>query len=414
MVTLRPVTRALVPVDCEAARRISSPNYDEFQSDKEIWDLIQAIPENVLRITMAHCDVDDLANALTEGGAEALAHSGEQMQDLVESSLTKEIPNLLWVYEITSPKRPDEPQLGVGGYAATSEIRTEQTPQGSIIRNEGVRPEKAQGRANLIDATNSYIGTVNLAVKDDSGELTAVLSTTAGSRDCDYEVVDEAGNRHRIWLVTDSEPQQKLIDLLAAEPAAYVADGNHRSAAAAALGKDYFLTVFFPTGQLGLEPYNRLLPLNGVTAESFRKQVAENFEVTELTGAAIYRPDVVNKIGVYIAGKWYELTPKSNSFDPENAAESIDANIVQRHIIGKILGMSDSRDKRINYVGGNKTSEYLVERVNNGDFDLAISLAPVTMQQFVNVCDQNRFMPPKSTWFDPKVRSGLVIALLGE
>ncbi len=414
MVTLRPVTRALVPVHSQAAQRVSSPNYDEFQSDKEIWDLLQAKPENVLRITMAHCHVEDLASALTEGGEEALAHSGEQMRDLVTSPLMKELQELLWVYEITSPKRPDEPQLGVGGYAATSEIRTEQTPNGAIIRNEGVRPEKAQGRANLIDATSAYVGMVNLGVKDESGELLIALSGTASSRDCDYEVVDEADNRHRVWLVTESEEQQKLIDLLAAEPAAYVADGNHRSAAAASLGKDHFLTVFFLNSQLGLEPYNRLLSLNGVSPEVFLEQAAENFEVNELVGAATYRPDVVNKVGVYIAGKWYELLPKADSFDPDNAAESIDAEIVQRHIFDRILGMPDNRDKRINYVGGNKTSDYLVERVNNGDFDLAISLAPVTMEQFVKVCDQNRFMPPKSTWFDPKVRSGLVIAMLDE
>ncbi|QDT32413.1 DUF1015 domain-containing protein [Thalassoglobus polymorphus] len=412
MVTLHPVTRALVPVDSEAAHRISAPNYDEFQSDKEIWDLIQQKPDNVLCITMAHCHTDDLANACEEGGPEALKHSGEQMQELIKSSLSKEVQNLLWIYEITSPKRPDAPQLGVGGYAATKEIRTEETPHGTIIRNEGIRPEKANGRAQLIDATNAYIGTVNLAVKDSAGSLQTAMESISNGRDCSYEATDEAGNIHRVWLVTDAAEQKGLIDLLAAEPAAYVADGNHRSAAAAALGKDYFLTVFFPTKQLGLEPYNRLLPLNGVSAEDFLAQAAENFNVAEVADAKTYRPDSVHKLGVYLTGKWYELTPKEGSYDPENAAESIDADIVQRHIIDKILGMSDNRDKRINYVGGNKTSEYLVERVNNGDFELAISLAPVTMDQFVDVCDQNRFMPPKSTWFDPKVRSGLVIALL--
>ncbi len=412
MVTLHPVPRALVPVDSAAAHRISAPNYDEFQSDKEIWDLIQEKPDNVLRITMAHCHTDDLANACQEGGPEALKHSGEQMLNLIASPLSQEIENLLWVYEITSPKRPDAPQLGVGGYAATNEIRTEQTPDGSIIRNEGIRPEKANGRAQLIDATSAYIGTVNLAVKDSDGSLQQIMEQITTDRECSFEATDEAGNIHRVWLVTEDSEQKTLIDLLAAEPAAYVADGNHRSAAAATLGKDYFLTVFFPTKQLGLEPYNRLLPLNGVSAEGFLEQVVENFEVTTLEGQTTYRPDSIHKLGVYIAEKWYELTPKPGSYDPENAAESIDADIVQRHIIDKILGMSDNRDKRINYVGGNKTSEYLVERVNNGDFELAISLAPVTMDQFVDVCDQNRFMPPKSTWFDPKVRSGLVIALL--
>lgn len=414
MVTLRPVRRALVPVSTEAAHRISAPNYDEFQSDKEVWDLLQEKPENVLRITMAHCHVDDLSQALEEGGADALTHAGEQMQDLVGSPLTREVEGLLWVYEITSPKRPEHPQLGIGGYAASGEIRTEQTPNGCIIRNEGIRPEKAKGRANLIEATDSYIGTVNLAVKDSSGNLQKELVATTTDRSCDYEATDEADNIHRVWLVTDESEQQKFIDLLAAEPAAYVADGNHRSAAAAELGKDHFLTVFFPTERLGLEPYNRLLPLNDVVDEDFLAQLEENFTVKKLDGTKGYRPAAVHTLGVYLNNTWYELEPKTGAYDPDNAAESIDADIVQRHIIEKILGMADARDKRINYVGGNKSSAYLEERVNSGDFDLAISLAPVTMDQFVEVCDQNRFMPPKSTWFDPKVRSGLVIALLKE
>ena len=414
MVTLRPVKRALIPVDSTAAHRVSAPNYDEFQSDKEVWDLLQAKPDNVLRITMAHCHVDDLAHAFEEGGPESLAHSGEQMRELIESPLTREVQGLIWVYEITSPKRPTQPQLGVGGFAATAEIRTEQSPHGPIIRNEGIRPEKAEGRANLIQATHSYIGTVNLAVKDTSGALLNLLEQTASSRDCDYEAIDEAGNTHRVWLITDEEHQSQLIKLLAAEPAAYVADGNHRSAAAAALGKEHFLTVFFPTSRLGLEPYNRLLPLNDVSLDSFLEQAAANFEVQEIDASAPYRPDSIHKIGLYLGKKWYELTPRPGAFDADNAAEAIDSDIVQRHLIDGILGMADARDKRINYVGGNKDAQYLMDRVDSGDYDLAISLAPVTMDQFVDVCDQNRFMPPKSTWFDPKVRSGLVIALLDE
>ena len=414
MVTLRPVSRALVPVNSEAAARVSAPNYDEFQSDREVWDLLQERPDNVLRVTMAHCHVDSLDNALEEGGPEALAHSAKQMQELRSNSLMKTVDNLLWVYEITSPKRPGQPQLGVGGYAASEEIRTDETPNGTIIRNEGIRPEKAQGRANLIEATDSYIGTVNLAVKDDSGELLSTLRATTTSRDCDFDAVDEADNNHRVWLVTDSAEQQKFIDLLAAEPAAYVADGNHRSAAAAQLGKESFLTVFFPTSRLGLEPYNRLLPLNEIMPEGFLELAAEKFEIEPLKLVETYRPPKVNEIGLYLGGWWYRLVPKPGTFDPENAAEAIDSDIVQRHIIDGILGMPDARDKRINYVGGNKSTEYLVDRVKSGDYDLAISLAPVTMQQFVDVCDQNRFMPPKSTWFDPKVRSGLVIALLDD
>lgn len=412
MVSLHPVPRALVPVDSDAASRVSAPNYDEFQSDKEVWDLLQSRPENVLRITMSHCHVDDLTQAPAEGGAEALVHAREQMQELCNSPLMRSVEKLLWVYEISSPKRPESPQLGVGGFGFTNEIRTDQTPGGCIIRNEGIRPEKAEGRANLIQATDAYIGTVNLAVKDEAGELMALLEKVTFNLCFDYETFDEGGNRHRVWLVTDSSLQQQLIELLAAEPAAYVADGNHRSAAAAALGKEHFLTVFFPTRRLGLEPYNRLLPLNGISAEQFLERAAEHFDIRPLARESAYRPEEIHQIGVYLDQTWYQLLPKPGSFDAENAAEVIDADIVQRHIIAGILGMPDARDKRINYVGGNKSAEYLVERVDSGEFDLAISLAPVTMEQFVAVCDQHRFMPPKSTWFDPKVRSGLVIALL--
>lgn len=413
MITLRPIARALVPVDSAAAYRVSAPNYDEFQSDKEVWDLLQQRPDNVLQITMPHCHVEHAEEILEDGCDAALAHARERMKVFEDFPLMTEVRNVLWVYEITSPKRPHAPQLGVGGFGLTAEIRTEKTPAGSIIRNEGIRPEKAEGRAQLLKATQADFGTVNLAVRDRQGKLLQTLTAITQSRSCDFETLDEDRNRHRSWLIKEAGPQKQLMSLLAEEPAAYVADGNHRSAAAAALGLEHFLTVFFPTSRLGLEPYNRLLPLNGVAPAEFLRRLEPHFSITRLGRIEPYRPSAVHEIGLYLEGEWYELRPLPGSYNPENAAESIDADIIQRHIIDGILGMPDARDKRINYVGGNKNARYLVTRVDQGDFDLALSLAPVTMDQFVEVCEQNLFMPPKSTWFDPKIRSGLVIALLG-
>jgi uncharacterized protein (DUF1015 family) len=412
MITLRPVRRALVPIDSAAAHKVSAPNYDEFQSDLEVWNLLQERPENVLQITMPHCHVARADDILEDGSAEALAHASSQMKVFEKSPLMREMRDVLWVYEITSPKRPSSPQLGVGGFGLTSEIRTETTPQGSIIRNEGIRPEKAEGRAQLLKATHADFGTVNLAVRDQQGRLLQSLTEITTSRPCDFETLDEDQNRHRSWMISDEATSSRLIALLAEEPAAYVADGNHRSAAAAALGMDHFLTVFFPTRRLGLEPYNRLLPLNGLSPAEFLKQLEANFTIRKLGRVDPYRPAAVHQIGLYLGGEWYELTPGPGSYNPDNAAESIDADIIQRHMIDSILGMKDARDKRINYVGGNKNAAYLVSRVDSGDYDLALSVAPVTMEQFIDVCEQNLFMPPKSTWFDPKIRSGLVIALL--
>lgn len=412
MPSLTPVQRALVPVDSAHAQAISAQNYDEFQSDQEVWDILQQQPRSLLRVTMPHCHVSDLAQAPPEGGALALAHAAQQMQQLAADSGMKTLNNLLWVYEITSPKRPHAPQLGIGGNGSTSEIRTEQNPTGTIIRNEGIRPEKAQGRADLLEAISADTGFVNLAVQDRSGQLLSALEAVASARPSDLEVLDEGENRHRVWFLTTPAEQAPFIDLLAREPAAYVADGNHRSAAAAQLGHPHFLTVFFPVNRLGLEPYNRLLPLNGLSPTDLLHQLSANFTVQSMGSLTGFRPKTIHQIGLYLQGEWYLLQPKAASFNPNDAAEAIDADIVQRHIISGVLGMTDARDKRINYVGGNKESAYLKDRVDSGEYSCAISLAPVTMRQFVEVCEQNKFMPPKSTWFDPKIRTGLVISLL--
>lgn len=414
MVTIQPVRRALVPRDSDAANRLTAPNYDEFQSDREVWDLLQQRPECVLRITMAHCHVPTADAILPDGGPAAMEHAVAEMADLTDSPLTRAVTDILWVYEVVAPRRPELRQVGLGGFGRTEEIRTDAQPGGSIIRNEGIHPDKAEGRARLITATNAYIGTVNCAVRDTSGKFTAALERTADARPCDFEATDEAGNRHRAWLIADPQQIAQFQALLAAEPAAYVADGNHRSAAAAKLGKEHFLAVFFPTGRMHLEPYNRLLPALGQSAETLLAKLSTNFNIEALGPLPEFRPSAIHEIGLYIAGNWHRLRPKPGLFDPDHAADSIDAAIVHTHIIQDVLGIADARDKRINYVGGNKDSKYLKARVDAGDYDLALSLAPVTMQQFGDVCDQNQFMPPKSTWFDPKIRSGMVVAVLDQ
>ncbi|MCA9077308.1 MAG: DUF1015 domain-containing protein [Planctomycetaceae bacterium] len=412
MVSISAVPRALVPVDSHAADQISAPNYDEFQSDQEVYDLLQSRPECVLRVTMAHCAVDDFQDCLKDGSPEALGKASSHMEELIASSHTRIAQNVLWVYEVVSPKRPNVRQLGLGGLARTQEIRTEQNPTGVIIRNEGIRPEKAEGRAKLIQSTNAYIGTVNCAVQDSRRRLTTALESYTEEFDPSFKTIDEAGNTHRVWLVDDGETSEDFRSLLADEPFAYVADGNHRSAAAAALGHDHFLAVFFTTQRMRLEPYNRLVEDVGLPIDEIIQQLNSSFEVETIGDQKTFRPANVHEIGFYANGQWLSLTPRPETFDPNNAAESIDADIIQRHLFDAILGIADPRDKRLNFVGGNKDSAYLKARVDSGEYAFALSLAPVTIQQFVGVCEQDRFMPPKSTWFDPKIRSGLVTVLL--
>ena len=413
MITITPVRRALIPIDSAAAARISAPNYDEFQGDREIWELLQENPMSVLRVTMAHCHADSPETIGLRDSQSALANAATQMEDLKASELTEEMRDILWVYEIEDPNRPYVRQIGLGGLARTDEIRTDATPQGSIIRNEGVREPKARGRADLIQATNAIIGMVNNGVDDASGEFQSHLEAHASGAPPDLEVLDQHGNRHRVWIVRDEQTIRRLQALLAEEPHAYVADGNHRSAAAAMLGYEHFLSVFFPARTMGIRPYNRLVHTSALSTDQLATAIQERFELDTPADADFYQPTETHEIGLYTPDRgWLRLRPLPGTFDPNDAAEAIDYGIVQKSLFAHVFGIADAGDDRLTFVGSNKDAAWLQGEVDEGRAGYAVTLPAVTMDEFIEVCRQNRQMPPKSTWFEPKVRSGLVMALL--
>ena len=412
MVTLRPIPRALVPASSSAAQALSSPNYDEFQSDREIHDLVSRQPDSVLRITMPHAWAESPERMAAEGSPAALAAARARMADLREGSLTRSLEDVMFLYEIADPARPRTRQVGLGGLAPAADILTEATPRGTIVRNEGVRPAKARGRADLIRATRAIVGAVNNAVEDRDGAFAPLLVSQADRREPDLEAQAEDGCRHRIWLLGASDERSALSAALAREPFAYVADGNHRSAAATMLGLDGFLAVVFPASAMGLAPYNRLVRAEPPSLATWQRSLAPAFDVGPAPEGSAYQPAETHAIGLYCRGSWLRLRVRAGAFDPGNAAESIDAAIVHRQIFERVCGIDDPRDPRLTFVGGNRDAAYLASRVDAGEFGFAVTLPPVTMEQFVSVCRQRRMMPPKSTWFSPKIRSGLVIALL--
>ncbi len=412
MTTIDPVARALVPVDSAAADALGAPNYDEFQSDREVWELLQQKPLSVLRVTMPHCDVT-VVDAIGDDDSDAvLAHAAATMAQLVADPRTREVRSALWVYELTSPERPGVRQIGLGGMARTEEIRTQENPGGTIIRNEGIREPKARGRARLTHATRADMGTVNLAVDDASGAFHSGLQAYADAASPSFVTTDEGANRHRAWLVQDPAVIRRFRDLVAREPRAYVADGNHRSAAAAMLGYEHYLAVYFPAATMTIAPYNRLVDIEVSALGDIRGTLGRSFEVEAVPVRGAFQPDRTHDIGFYDGDHWWRLRPRAGTYDPADAAQDIDADIVQRRLFADVFGIRDARDDRLTFVGANRDARWLQREVDAGRFRYAVTLPPVTMRQFIDVCLQNRLMPPKSTWFVPKIRSGLVMALL--
>lgn len=412
MITIDPIARALVAADSEAADKLGAPNYDEFQNDREVWELLRERPWSVLRVTMPHCDVRTPEDIGEEGSKATLARAVANMARLMSDPMVRKARHILWVYEITRPGHEDRPQIGLGGLARTDEIRTPENPQGSVIRNEGIREVKARGRATLTQVTHTDMGTVNLAVDDTDGEFRGALGAYAASREPSFETHDEAGNRHRVWLMDEPKDIERFRALVAREPHAYVADGNHRSAAAAMLGYEHFLAVVFPADTMTIAPYNRLVDLARDQRAGLVSGVQRSFQAERHPGPGALQPRTTHEIGLYDGSSWWSLHPKPGSFDPADAAQDIDADIVQRRIIEPVLGVSDPRDERIIYVGANRDAAWLQTQVDQGLHGCAITLPPVTMEQFIRVCMQNKLMPPKSTWFVPKIRSGLVMAMV--
>ena len=210
-----------------------------------------------------------------------------------------------------------------------------------------------------------------------------------------------------------SRRSSALQALLTEEPHAYVADGNHRSVAAVMLGHEHFLSVFFPARTMGIRPYNRLVHTSALPADQLVVAVRERFALDTPDDADFYQPTETHEIGLYTPDRsWLRLRPLPGTFDPNDAAEAIDYGIVQKNLFEHVFGITDAGDDRLTFVGSNKDVAWLQGEVDEGRAAYAVTLPAVTMDEFIEVCRQNRQMPPKSTWFEPKVRSGLVMALL--
>ena len=295
---------------------------------------------------------------------------------------------------------------------------------GNIKKHELTRRDKEEDRMKHVRVNNANIEPVFFAYPDNA-DLDKVVAKYAASTPVYDFIAPGDGFRHTFWIISDDGDIAAITAAFATMPAMYIADGHHRSAAAALVGAEkakmnpnhrgdeeynYFMAVCFPASQLTIIDYNRVVrDLNSLSEEAFLKAVSENF-IVEDKGEETYKPACLHNFSLYLGGKWYSLTAKPGTYDDNDPIGVLDVTISSRLILDEILGIKDLRsDKRIDFVGGIRGLGELKKRVDSGEMKVALALYPVSMKQLMNIADTGNIMPPKTTWFEPKLRSGLII-----
>ena len=300
---------------------------------------------------------------------------------------------------------------------------TDDYAEGNIKKHELTRKDKEDDRMIHVRIQDANIEPVFFAYPDNEEVNAIVARYIAGVPE--YDFVAEDGFGHTFWVIDNPDDIDRLTAIFAGIPAFYVADGHHRTAAAARVGAEkkannpahtgeeeynWFMTVAFPDSQLKIIDYNRVVKdLNGLTPEQLLKALEEDFEVCE-KGSDIYKPGRLHEFSMYLQGKWYSLAAKDGRYDDNDPIGVLDVTILSNLVLDKILGIKDLRtDKRIDFVGGIRGLGELSRRVDSGEMAVAFALYPVSMKQLVDIADSGNIMPPKTTWFEPKLRSGLAI-----
>lgn len=359
----------------------------------------------------------------------AVYKKGKENFDILsaEGIFLKDEKDCLYIYAQTMPARllglsegggNGKTQYGIVGCAAVDDYFND-----VIKKHELTRPDKEEDRKNHIRYSKLHYEPVFFAYPD-VPELDKIVENIIKEKP-EYDFTADDGIKHSFWVVSDKALIDKILLLFSKIKYTYVADGHHRTAAAALVGKEmhdanpkhtgkeeynYFLAVHFPASQLQIMDYNRLVKdLGGLSSADFMKKVSENFVVEE-KGSKIYKPDKLHNFGMYLDKKWYSLMAKPGAYNDIDPIGVLDVTILSEKILSPILNIKDLRtDKRIDFVGGLRGLGELEQRVNSGEWKIAFALYPVSMKQLIDIADSGKIMPPKTTWFEPKLRSGLVL-----
>lgn len=416
MATIRPFM-AIRPA-AAYAKDVAALPYDVMNSE-EAREMAADKPHSFLHIDKAEIDLPPDTDPYSSA---VYAKARENLERMISNGIFQQdlLPDL-YIYRLTMDGRSQ-----TGLVACTS---VDEYLDGTIKKHELTRADKEADRIRHVDTLNANTGPIFLAYPENVN-IKAVIDGWAASAAPVYDFVSEDGIGHTVWVIDSDTEIGLLVQYFREVTNLYIADGHHRNASAvkvalkrreenpAYTGEEefnYYLSVLFPAEELAIFDYNRVVKdLNGNTPEEFLAKISTAFHVEPFTGEGPYRPEAAHKFGLYLAGKWYRLTAKAEILS-DDPVLGLDVSLLQKELLEPILGIGDPRtDKRIDFVGGIRGLGELERRVDSGEMALAVSMFPTSMAELMRVADEGRTMPPKSTWFEPKLRSGLFIHDLGE
>ena len=397
----------------ENVNRIASRPYDVLNSDEARVE-VEGNPFSFLHVVKPEIDLPkdvDIHSEIVYNTAK------ENLNKLInDKQFVQDEKPCYYVYAQTMFGKT---QYGIVGGAAVEDY-----VNGIIKKHELTRPDKEEDRMNHVRVTNVNAEPVFFAYQDNA-KLDEIVSATV-KNDAEYDFTSEDGVGHHFWVIDNEQTVANIEKIFAEEvPYTYVADGHHRTAAAGLVGKErkennpnhtgneeynFFMAVHFPESQLTIIDYNRAVKdLNGLSKDEFIVKLEENFAVKEM-GADEYKPNELHNFSMYIDGKWYSLTANANTYNDDDPIDVLDVTILTKTILDPLLDIKDlRRSTRIDFIGGIRGLGELKRRVDNGEMEVAFALYPVSMKQLMDIADNDKIMPPKTTWFEPKLRSGLVI-----
>ncbi|MBR5844728.1 MAG: DUF1015 domain-containing protein [Rikenellaceae bacterium] len=409
MVKIKPFKAVRPPR--EYAAEVASRPYDVLNS---VEAKAEATERSLLHIIKPEIDFDPIADEHSQPVYEKAVENFRRWRD--EGWLVQDDEERYYIYAQTMDGRTQ--------YGLAMCCHFEDYLSGAIKKHELTRVDKEEDRMIHVNNQSANIEPVFFAYPANA-EIDAIVKSIVESEEPEYDFVAADGFGHHMWPIKDKAVNDRITEIFATIPALYVADGHHRTAAAARVGQErmkanpnhtgeeeycYFLAVTFPDNQLAIIDYNRVVrDLNGLTPDELLEKLNEAF-VVECKGEEIYKPNALHNFSMYLEGKWYSLTAKEGTYNDNDPIGVLDVTVLSDLVLDKILGIDDLRtSKRIDFVGGIRGLGELKRRVDSGEMKVAFALYPVSMQQLIDIADTGNIMPPKTTWFEPKLRSGVVI-----